>query len=387
MRFCTLLMAFLIVPGALCAQAPPEADPPAAIEAEPDAEHEAPKKFDVSGLLRGFYRNDQRIEWSGVEDSFGAEAVLRGRWERANGPWRLAAQAEIFLNVPNGRSILSDPERDLYRSNFTVPALQVFQLFAEARYGDWSLRLGRFATPMGRYDSFMLTNSLIDAPFLRTEIIGFAETGVLISWHPGIWSFDVGVSNGEPDLDTNSSKALIARAGVDIGPWSSGVWIKAQDGISSEQQKRFNSFVGFDARLRFDRLTFYAEGAIDEHGLYRDLDHEGNPLALVPRSLYGRDVFKSFREPIYGGGFDIGVMWQLRRFRVDLNYGIYFPEQIGVDFHDEPIHRGLAKVMFEVAPKMQVYVVGIVENNRPQQVPAFNSAPPYMILGGLQFEF
>ena len=391
MRFCALLVVLLILPSVLRAQPPTDIDaarPPEVIPADPAVDPpDAPKGYEFSGALRGFYRNDQRIEWSGVEDTFGAEAVLRGRWERQNGPWSLAAQGELFLNLPNGQSILSDPQRDLYRANFTVPTLQVFELFAEAQYGDWAVRLGRFATPMGRYESPMLTNSLIDAPFLRTEVIGFVETGVLVSWHPDIWSFDVGVTNGEPDLDTNSSKALIARAGVDIGRWTSGVWIKAQDGISSEQQKRFNSFVGFDAKYRFDRFTIYSEGAIDEHGLFRDLDREGNPLALAPRSLYGRDVFKSFRQAIHGAGFDVGVIWTCRRFTVDLNYGLYIPEQIGLPYHDEPIHRALAKVMFEVAPRMHLFTVGIVENNRPQQVPLFNNAPPFMVLGGLQFEY
>ncbi len=283
MRFCALSGHALraVRPAA---QPPADVDPPIAPAIDEPAEPKANRTLDFSGLLRGFYRNDQRIEWSGVEDTFGAEAVLRGRWETRQGPWTLAAQGELFVNLPNGQSILSDPNRDLYRANFTVPALQVFQLFAEASYGDWSVRLGRFTTPLGGFLPPALTNSLIDAPFLRTDVIGFAETGLLIKWHPGIWSFDIGVTNGEPDLDTNSSKAFIARVGADLDRWSGGVWIKAQDGTSSEQQKRFNSFVGFDSRLHFDRLTLYCEGAIDEHGFYRDLDKEGNPLALRPEA-------------------------------------------------------------------------------------------------------
>ena len=375
MRFRAILLALFLIASGVRAQQP---------EGPPQ---EIAPGLTFSGLVRGFYGNDQRIEWSGVEDTFGAEAVLRGRFETENQGWRLAAQAELFLNVPNGRSILSDPQRDLYRANFEVPPLQVFQLFVEARYDDWSVRLGHFATPLGRYESPMLTNALNDAPFLRTEITGFAETGVLLSWRPGIWSFDVGVTNGEPDLDTNSSKAFISRIGAGTERWSAGIWIKAQDGIGSEQQKRFRSFVGFDAQAIFGPWTIYGEGLIDQHGLYRDLAADGNPLALVPRSLYGRDVFKAFRDPIYGGGFDAGVTWRRERLTVDLNYGLYFPEQIGRSFHDAPIHRGVAKVLFEVAPRLHVYAVGIVENKRPHEIPFFDRAPPFMVLGGLQYGF
>jgi hypothetical protein len=348
---------------------------------------DSPNWPSFSGVIRGFYRNDQRIEWSGVEDTFGAEAVLRSRWETERGLWRVAAQAELFFSVQNGRSILSDPARDPYRDNFIVPPLQVFQLFVEAHYGDFSVRLGRFRTPLGNYDVPMLTNTLVDAPFLRTDVVGFAETGLLLSWQPGIWSFQVGVTNGEPDLDTNSSKALIARVGAAAEHWAGGVWIKAQDGTSSDQQKRFNSFVGFDAQLKFGVWTIYSEGALDEHGLYRERDPQGNPPALTPRSLYGRDVFKSPSQPIYGGGFDVGVTWRRERVLLDLNYGLYFPERIGLPFHDELIHRLVAKAMFEIAPRLHVYTVGIVENRRHHEVPLFDRAPPFMVLSGLQYGF
>jgi hypothetical protein len=54
-----------------------------------------------------------------------------------------------------------------------------------------------------------------------------------------------------------SGTPLTIGAGTDR--WAAGIWIKAQDGISSEQQKRFNSFVGFDAQLN---LVQYGSGQI-----------------------------------------------------------------------------------------------------------------------------
>ena len=341
----------------------------------------------VMGVMRGYYRNDQRIEWSGVEDSFGAEGILRTRFERERKPWVFAAEAELYLSLPNGRSILSDADRDLYRENFIVPPLQVFQLFAELRHGDWNVRLGRFRTPLGRNDSPILTNSFLDAPFLRTEVIGFTETGLLASWRPGVFSLQVGLTNGETELDTNSSKAVIGRLGAGQERWAVGMWVKAHDGISSEQQKRFNSFAGFDARLKFKRFSIYAEGVIDQHGLYRDLNAEGNPLALGPRSLYGRDIFVAPRRAIWGGGFDVGVLFRGDKFVVDVNYGLYFPEAIGNAAHDELIHRGVVKLLYAVGPRVQIFGAGLVENKRPHEVPFFDRAPPFAILGGLQIGF
>src|SRR5262249_45350711 len=253
--------------------------------------------------------------------------------------------------------ILSDPVRDLYRANFTVPAFQVFQLALEAERGDWFLRFGRIRTPISGYDVPMFTNSLIDAPFLRTEIIGFTWTGVFLRWHPGPWSFEAGLSNGESDLDTNSNKALVARVGYDARRWSAGAWIKAQDGISSEQQKRFNSFAGFDANVRVGDWTIYGEGLVDHHGLWRDPTLLSNPAALGMRSLYGRGEFIGFAAPIYGGGFDIGATLRRDRLLFDWNWGAYWPQQIGVPSHDAPVYRAIIKVAWSITPRADVFGV------------------------------
>jgi hypothetical protein len=336
----------------------------------------------IEGAARAFLRMDSRINWSGVESTFGGEAVLRPLYESQTGAITWRARGEFFLNEPSGTSILSDPVRDLYRPNFTVPAFQVFQLALEAERGDWLVRLGRIRTPIGGYDVPMLTNSLMDAPFLRTEIVGFAETGIFVRWHPGPWSLEAGFSNGEPDLDTNSSKALVARVGYDAHRWSAGVWIKAQDGISSEQQKRFNSFAGFDAKVRFGDWTVYGEGLVDQHGLWRDPALLANPAALGVRSLYGRDVYVGFGTPVYGDGFDIGATLRRDQVLFDWNWGAYWPQRVGIASHDAPIYRATFKTTWALTRHFDVFAVVISENSRPQPfIELMNYIPRALVVG------
>lgn len=335
------------------------------------------------GTVRSFLKLDQRIAWSGVESTFAAEGVLRPKFERrgTRGVWR--AQGEFFLNQPMG-TMLSDPVRDLYHDNFVTRPFDIFQLALEWETDEWLIRFGRVVTPLGRYPVPMLTNALLDAPFLRTEVLGFTETGALIRWRPGIWSFDLGLSNGEETLDTNSTKALLARAGFDWRSIGFGLWLKAHDGTGSEQQKTFGSRYGFDASFRLRRWTIYAEGIVDEHGLYRG---DADPPTLRPRSLYHRDVYRGRRAPVWGGGFHLGAMLRLADFWIDWNYGVYWPERIGVPSHDEPIRRALVKLTWRLAPRFDVFGVAIAENSRPQPFIELYNNTPRAVLLGMKLEF
>jgi hypothetical protein len=337
--------------------------------------------FDAT--VRSFLILDQRIAWSGVESTYAAEAVLRPRYERQTGRGTWRAQGQFFLNKPMG-AILSDPVRDLYRRNFETRPFEIFQLSLEWETDEWWILLGRIPTPMGRYSVPLLTNALLDAPFLRTEIVGFAETGMFLRWRPGIWTFDLGLSNGESTLDTNSTKALLARWGFDLPAASAGLWLRAHDGTGSEQQKLFGSFLGFDAQIRRGRWTIYTEGIIDEHGFYRG---DGNPAALGRRSLYHREVYRGTRAPILGGGFHVGVMLSWEDFWIDWNYGVYWPERLGIPSHDEPVKRAMFKFVWSVSPRFDVYAAAIAENSRPQPfVELYNNSPRAMLLGA-KFEF
>ncbi len=335
------------------------------------------------GTIRSFLKLDQRISWSGAESTFAAEAVLRPRLERRGewGTWR--ARGEFFLNQPMG-TLLSDPVRDLYREALETRPFDIFQLSLEYESENWRIRLGRIRTPLGHYPVPLLTNALVDAPFLRTEVLGFTETGMFVRWRPGLWSFDLGLSNGESNLDTNSTKALVARTGLEWRSLRFGIWLKAHDGAGSEQQKKFGSVYGVDTSVQFRRWTIYAEGSLDEHGLYRG---DADPQTLRPLSFYHREVYRGRRAPVWGGGFHIGAMLTFADFWIDWNYGVYWPEPIGVPSHDEPIKRALIKMTWNVARHFDVYALAIAENSRPQRFLELYNNSPRAVLLGVKVEF
>jgi hypothetical protein len=341
----------------------------------------------IEGLIRGFYRHDQRIEWSGLESTFGGEGIFRTAVQSREAGWILSAETELFVNQQPGSSILSDAERDLYRDTLrALPPFQVFQAFAKAQYGDVAVRIGRVRTPFGRYDSEMYSNNLFDAPFLRTEIIGFTETGLFLSFTPGPLAFDVAVVNGEADLDTNSSKGLLARVGYNGDILTIGTSIKLQDGISSEFHKRENNFVGIDWAAKFGRWLAYGEVVGDRHGFKRNFNAFGNQLNLGIRSLYGRDVYIGDEVAIYGVGFHNGIAFRGDRWRVDLNYGFYHPQQIGIPTHDQDIHRGVLKGTLNLSDHCQIFGVALVENQRPR-VGVLDKYQPWALSTGLQFVY
>ena len=341
----------------------------------------------IEGLIRGYYRNDQRINWSGLEDTFGAEGILRPMIQSVQENWTVSAQAEFFLNEPYGTSILSDPHRDLYRANFQIQPFEVFQMFGQVQYEDFILRLGKTRTPFGSYYSPSFTNTLADAPFIRTEVIAWTETGLFLHYEHGIFCGDLALVNGEPNLDTNSSKGVIARVGVIQPFWTAGASVKWQDGISSEQQKRFNNVVGLDWALHSGRFVVYGEATYDQYGFWRNFDLLGNPLNLGIRSLYHRDVFSGHeRTPLNGVGYYVAAGYHGERWLFDLSFGSYFPQAVGIPAQDATIHRGVAKVAFAVTPNYQIFAVGLAENDRPPDGVLLNNRQ-FMILGGMQLAF
>jgi len=72
----------------------------------------------------------------------------------------------------------------------------------------------------------------------------------------------------------NSSKALVARAGIDQPWYALGTSVKWQDGNGSETQKAFNNHVGLDAMIRRGQWTLSGEAIYDQYGLRRP----GTPL-------------------------------------------------------------------------------------------------------------
>src|SRR5262249_37302066 len=108
--------------------------------------------YHFNGKGRGYYINDQRIEFTGVEATFAVEGVLEGGVIQRAGGWDLSFETQLFLNQPFGRNILMDtPERRSFAANFDIDTLQISQLYLGARYGDFYTALGRFVTPFGRF--------------------------------------------------------------------------------------------------------------------------------------------------------------------------------------------------------------------------------------------
>ncbi len=344
--------------------------------------------LEIGGVLRAYFSDDQRIAWSGVENTFGGQGVLRSLFTMPEGDWTIRARSEFFLNEPSGGTVLRDPVRDLYVDDYILRPFEVFQLALEVEHGDWLFRAGKIRSPFGSDVVPMFTNSLMDAPFLRTDIIGFTESGIFLRWHPGPWSFDLGLSNGEENLDTNSSKALIARIGLEQPNWSIAAWGKFQDGIGSEELKRFNSFVGLDASARAGSWTIYGEATVDQHGLYRNPSSGGfSPWEFNNLSLYGLDVHRAFEKPIYGVGFDVGAVYRYSRLMLNWNYGVYFPQQIGIPTQDARIERGLLKCSWDLTRRFQFFSALIFENSRPQPYTIMYNYAPRALIAGFQFGF
>ena len=62
--------------------------------------------LEVNVVARGYYRNDQRIEWSGMEDTFGGEADIASRLRQRCGDFEFVIDSEFFINEPYGRNQL-----------------------------------------------------------------------------------------------------------------------------------------------------------------------------------------------------------------------------------------------------------------------------------------
>src|SRR3954451_7310420 len=87
-------------------------------------------EYHFGGKGRGYYINDQRIEFTGVEATFAVEGVLEGGLVQHAGGWDLSFETQLFLNQPFGRNVLVDnPERQSFAANFDIDPLQISQLY------------------------------------------------------------------------------------------------------------------------------------------------------------------------------------------------------------------------------------------------------------------
>ncbi|MBI4822937.1 MAG: hypothetical protein HY805_01740 [Nitrospirae bacterium] len=316
----------------------------------------------LGALIRGYYLNDQRIQWSGLEAAFGADAVV-SLWKEEKTHWgRIKAGGEFFLNLPYGKNILRDKERDKYRTNFETNIFEISQLLLHIKKDTLTLRLGKVETPFGKTYYPLFSNSCFDAPFIRTEAILARETGVFILYKLKFFNLDMAIVNGGEDKDTNSSKAFITRLGIngEKEKWVLGISGKIQDGIGSDRQKIYKRHAGIDFMVGYSNFILSGEVIYDEYGCHRDC----SSVDGIPRSLYYRDIYYRNKTPITGVGGYIDLSYKKTNWSGNVNYGEYWPQRIGNPYHDDPIRRGIIKLSFNLSPRLQAYGVGLFENER-----------------------
>lgn len=317
--------------------------------------------LEVDCLARGYYLNDQRIQWSGLEGTFGVEGIVAPSIECSYHGCDVAVEGEFYLNQPFERNVLTtSPELASYEGNFDVDTIEISQLVLSVRRNNLLVAVGKMATPFGRTHFPLLTNARLDAPFIRSESILWRETGMLVRYQPGWFVADVALVNGAEDRDTNSSKGIVSRLGIEAEDWCLGASIKWQDGIGSESQKIFDNHVGIDCMVRRGRFTLSAEAIYDEYG-FRQPGFD--PLDITwGRSIYYRDLNYRPFKPITGVGYYVNLGYEGERWEGCLNYGEFYPQELGHPQHDVTNRRGILKAVYHCTAHLQVYSVVMIEN-------------------------
>lgn len=315
----------------------------------------------LTAVSRAYYLNDQRLEFSGQEATFGVEGIVAGNVRFWEDGWEFGLDAELFLNQPFDRNILVDNAiRRSYAANFDVEPLELSQLALSARHGDFYCSVGKMVTPFGKAWFSLLTNLRADAPFIRTESILWRETGCLLQYSPQPFVATIALTNGSYDRDTNSSKAVISRLAIETDDFNLGASVKWQDGIGSENQKLFNNHLGLDMMFRTGDWRFSAEAIYDEYGLRKPFD----PANITwGRSLYYREQHIGTDEPVQGFGFYVDAGYQSGSAYWSLNYGEYHPEAIGDARHDIVNRRTILKMICDITSHSQFYAAVLVEND------------------------
>ena len=319
-------------------------------------------------LVRSAYLNDQRIEWSGQEASFGAEAIMGASLRQIYMDWETTVRGEFYLNQPFDRNRFVTPERVSYMANYEIATYEISQLYLSARRGNFMCSLGKIVTPFGRAYFPIYENSREDAPFIRTESILWRETGLLLQYAPGGSVVSVGLVNGGIDRDTNSSKALIARYGIGADDFAAGMSVKWQDGIGSEHQKIRRNHVGVDVMYRTGRFQFSSEVIYDVYGFRKSgTNLQGDPFTgddiTWGRSNYYREQLLASGDSLTGFGYYVNLNMDFEKWLIMLNYGEYYPQRIGVELHDMINRRGIAKMIYRFTPLLESYTMILREND------------------------
>ncbi len=339
----------------------------------------------LGAIARASYLHDQRYEFTGTESSFGVESQLFGAVCEPIAFGSVRFTGEFYLTQPFDRNLLVDyAERESFAHNFDVEPLEISQLTIDWSYGDWRTTWGRFVTPFGRYHLPLFSNNRDDSHFLRSEAILFRETGLLVEWQPEIWQLALAMTNGSDGRDTNSSKAVVSRCGVELENFVGGVSVKWQDGTGSEGQKEFNRHAGFDVLLRNGPWAVASEFIYDQYGLRRP----GFDLNEITwgRSLYNRQLNIGRNEPITGVGYHTSLIYHDCGRTWTLGYGQFFPQQIGDSIHDISTRRLMGQLQLNWSSHVSSFATTYWENSVPAAQGGRTRHGLYL-LTGLQYSF
>jgi len=321
--------------------------------------------LELDFVARAYALNDQRIYWSGMEFSFGAEAQISANIKKKMTWGTVGVENEFFLNQPFGKNVLIDEGREKFYPNFSLETFELSELNIYLKTGKFTFKFGKALSPFGRSSFPVFSNDLkYGSPFIRSEAILWRETGVFINFKSGIFSFDIAALNGEENRDTNSGKAGILRLGLEGENWRVGASIKEHDGYGSEWQKLYKSHKGFDMMLKISDIEISAEAIWDEYGFHREFDPQD---IFWPNSIYYRELFKAYKEPIKGFGWYSNIMFDLKKILINLNYGVYIPENIGNIYHDNTIKRFIIKLSFNPIDELIIFFTGVLENTKHEE--------------------
>jgi len=345
--------------------------------------------FDMGVLARTYYSNDQRLQWTGNEETMGAEGILTpvlliSQRDRMGGVW--SAHGEFYLqetlnenayiNVRGDRAVPKgyEKERQSYRANFNHAAFEISQLNIRYRNPGFEFRAGKMVSPFGNCVVPVMTNSRWDAPFIRTESMLWRDSGLLFRWTPSIFDICFAVTNGCEGLDTNSMKAFTGRLGLNFPNARLGISAVFHDGEGSEEQKQYRQHVGTDAVFRFGNWVLSSEIIYDQYGMHREYD----PADIFwKKSIYYRQINKEDKKPISGWGGYVDLTYNYQPWFFSLNYGEFHPEQLKVPDAADPVRgeyahyytnhnivnrRFMVKSGWNFTKNIQWYGVFIVEN-------------------------
>ncbi|MCP5047586.1 MAG: hypothetical protein GY940_10465 [bacterium] len=368
-----VLLISLIVPGTVMSTL--------SLHAEVTVKIDDSTKLGIDALFRSYVLNDQRLQWSGLETTFGVESALTAHLRKKLTWGDLNVYTQLFLNQPFNKNKLADESRQKYLQNFEIETVQIKQLYMKVKAGNFSFGLGKHRSVFGKDYTYRFSNAFFDYPFIRNEAVLNYETGIFLNYTAGIFTIDFAAVNGSENMDTNSSKAGIARIGLQGKNWSFGVSAKAHDGIGSEWQKQYKNHGGVDFMFKAGAIRISSEVIFDEYGFHRDYSIDD---VFWGRSYYYRDIFYKHKTPITGVGGYIDLQYETPTFMLELNYGEYHPKEIGHPYHDDPIRRVLVKLRVQLGDQFHAFGVGLFENEREKE-PLFEGASPYGFLLGLQY--